>query len=661
MFVVYVASARAGFQFAFVAEQVTTVWAPTGIAIASLLLWGARLWPAIWLGAFVVNAATAAPLWSAPMLASGNTLEAVAAVVLLRRFSTFDVRFWRVGDVVAYIGIAVAGCTILSATIGSATLCAAGVQPWSRFGAIWIDWWLGDALGALIVAPPILSIATASRFTGKDVLRFALFIGLSATVTHLVFGGFMDLGAHPLEYVVFPLMVGAAVAGGPPLTSSVVLASSAVTIWHTVHGAGPFAGSEIHHNLILLQTFSGVLATTALLLSAAIAERRTTELRHREAADTLRRREEMLRLAQRAGGVATFEWDFRNQVANCSPEFFALFGLPDRSGEMQGAEWAQFVHRDDRQRMSAHLGRALIGAEPAAADYRIVRADGTERWLSYAGHIEQLPDGARMLGTVLDITDRKRTEAALQDAKDAAESANRVKDQFLATLSHELRTPLNAILGYARMLQTNAIAPEHRQRAIEVIERNAAAQTQLIEDLLDVSRITRGEVRLEARPVKVATVLGEAIEVARPAAEAKRIAIDVDIDAARHTVNADPGRLRQVFWNILTNAVKFTETGGRVTVTLKRVGGEIEVVISDTGMGIASDFLPFVFEPFRQADARLARGHGGLGLGLAISRQLIELHGGTVNASSAGLGAGAAFVICLPALDGDAGTSHDPA
>jgi signal transduction histidine kinase len=165
---------------------------------------------------------------------------------------------------------------------------------------------------------------------------------------------------------------------------------------------------------------------------------------------------------------------------------------------------------------------------------------------------------------------------------------------------------------------------------------------------------------LEARPVPIAAVLVEAIEVVRPAAEAKRIALDVDIDPARHVVNADPGRLRQVFWNVLTNAVKFTEAGGRVAVTLRRLDGEIEVAISDTGMGIAADFLPFVFEPFRQADARLARGHGGLGLGLAISRQLIELHGGTVRASSDGLGAGAAFVVRLPARDAADGEHDSP-
>jgi CheY-like chemotaxis protein/nitrogen-specific signal transduction histidine kinase len=254
-----------------------------------------------------------------------------------------------------------------------------------------------------------------------------------------------------------------------------------------------------------------------------------------------------------------------------------------------------------------------------------------------------------LYGLGIDVTARKRAQAALLEAKNAAESANQVKDQFLATLSHELRTPLNAILGYARMLQTDSIAPEKRPRAIDIIARNAAAQNQLIEDLLDISRITRGQVRLELAPVAIAAVLREAVEGVRPAAEAKQMSVVVDIDPFAGMVSADATRMQQVFWNLLTNAVKFTGQGGSVTTTLRRVGNFVEVAVADTGAGIAPDFLPSVFEPFRQGDGSLARGHGGLGLGLAISRQLVELHGGTVTATSAGPGRGATFLVRLPA------------
>jgi signal transduction histidine kinase len=264
-----------------------------------------------------------------------------------------------------------------------------------------------------------------------------------------------------------------------------------------------------------------------------------------------------------------------------------------------------------------------------------------------------------LYGIGIDVTARKHSEMALKEAKDAAESANQLKDQFLATLSHELRTPLNVILGFARMLQTNSIVPEKRQRAIDVIEQNAVAQAQLVEDLLDMSRITTGKVRLDPAPVPVAAVLRDALEGVKPAAEAKRIELEVNLDPFAGTVKADPTRLQQVFWNLLTNAVKFTGQGGRIVASLRREGAHVVVSVSDTGVGIPPDFLSFVFEPFRQAEARLGRGQGGLGLGLAISKQLVELHGGTIQATSDGLGQGATFIIRLPRLIGADASSID--
>jgi PAS domain S-box-containing protein len=643
----YVIAAEIGFRVAFVAEQVTTVWAPTGIALATLLLGGRRYWPAVWLGAFVVNAATNAPPWTAAVIASGNTLEALVAARTLERLPSFDPGLRRIADVLAFIGIGVVLATALSATVGVVTLCAAGVQPWPRFTALWFDWWLGDALGALIVAPAILTTSRGGRWR-RDAAMIVAFAAGTMVLTHLVFGRLLGPTVHPLEYVVFPVVIAAAVIAGLPATTLTVLGASVVAIWNTVRGAGPFASGSLHASLILLQTFMGVLSSTALLLAAAIAERESSERREKEAARVLRESDELLRLAQRAGGVAIFAWDFQNQIAQCSAEFFRIFGLPEHDGEMAVREWAEFVHPADRERMAAHLGRALERHEPAVADYRIVRRDGSVRWLSYAGRLEKTAEGDRMLGTVVDITARKQTEIILEEAKTAAESANQLKDQFLATLSHELRTPLNAILGYTRMLRTNSVAAEKREHALEVIERNALAQNQLVEDLLDMSRITTGRLRLEAEPIAASAVLRDAIEGIRPAAEAKRIAVDVDLDPAGGTVSADRTRLQQVFWNVLTNAVKFTGPEGRIAVALRCDGGHVEIAVRDSGAGIAADFLPFLFEPFRQADGRLARGHGGLGLGLAISKQLVELHGGTIQAASAGEGHGATFVIRLP-------------
>ena len=247
-----------------------------------------------------------------------------------------------------------------------------------------------------------------------------------------------------------------------------------------------------------------------------------------------------------------------------------------------------------------------------------------------------------------DITERKRVEEERERLLLEAQEANRLKDEFLATVSHELRTPLTAILGWSHLLRGGQLDDEGAVKALETIERNARAQSQLIDDLLDVSRIVTGKLRLEVVPVSPRSFIDPAVDAVRPAAEAKGVRLEKVIDTGVVTVMGDAARLRQVVWNLLTNAVKFTPRGGRVQVRLERVNSRVEIAISDTGAGIDPEFLPHVFERFRQADQRTTRQHGGLGLGLAIVRHLIELHGGSVWADSAGAGTGATFTLTLP-------------
>ncbi len=265
-------------------------------------------------------------------------------------------------------------------------------------------------------------------------------------------------------------------------------------------------------------------------------------------------------------------------------------------------------------------------------------------------------DGAVELvaGTSRNITDRKRADAEREQllaseraARSEAERASRMKDEFLATLSHELRTPLNAIMGWASLLRHNPTAEDVTQ-GMEVIERNARAQTKIIEDLLDMSRIISGKVRLDVQRVELAPIVEAAIETVRPAAGAKGVRLAAVLDPFARPVSGDPNRLQQVFWNLLSNAVKFTPRGGRVQVVLERVNSHLEVSVIDTGEGISPEFLPHVFDRFRQADASTTRQHGGLGLGLAIVKQLVELHGGSVRVKSVGPGFGTTFTVALP-------------
>jgi PAS domain S-box-containing protein len=276
--------------------------------------------------------------------------------------------------------------------------------------------------------------------------------------------------------------------------------------------------------------------------------------------------------------------------------------------------------------------------------------DSSERFFNMVYEPYRHADGsiAGVMAFGFEVTGQIHAQRRVEAIACELENANRTKDEFLATVSHELRTPLNAILGWVRMLRVGGLAPEKKERALETIERNANAQAQLIEDLLDVSRIISGKMRLDVGAVDVAMVIDNALEAVRPAAQAKGVLLQHTPDAAAGPVLGDAHRLQQVVWNLLTNAVKFTPSGGAVEVAVHQRQAFVEIVVGDNGQGIALEFLPSVFERFRQADGTTTRKYGGLGLGLAIVRHLVELHGGAVKVESRGPGLGATFTVCLP-------------
>jgi PAS domain S-box-containing protein len=319
--------------------------------------------------------------------------------------------------------------------------------------------------------------------------------------------------------------------------------------------------------------------------------------------------------------------------------------------EARGEGWNLLLHPEDRPRAIETWGRCLASGEAYEIEYRFRRAtDGAYRW--FLGRaLPQRDEGGAILkwfGTCTDIHDQKMAEQALRQAKEESEKVNRAKDQFLAMVSHELRTPLNAILGWTQLLQMDVLSDEERREAVLTIENNAKLQAQLVEDILDVSRIINHKLRLDRRPVGPHGVIRAAIDGVRSAAQAKRIRIVYEPRAIDALVLADAGRLQQVVSNLLTNAIKFSHEGGEVRVELDQVQSAARVTVSDDGIGIAPAFLPQVFERFQQADAEDRHRHGGLGLGLAIVRHLVEQHGGTVRADSEGLGKGATFTVLLP-------------
>src|SRR6478736_931140 len=308
------------------------------------------------------------------------------------------------------------------------------------------------------------------------------------------------------------------------------------------------------------------------------------------------------------------------------------------------------------------LGQSLsmfAGGGDLAEGGWISRKDGQQLYVDTAS-APVTDDAGRLAGFahfVKDVTEKHRIETEREElleseraARGEAERASRMKEEFLATLSHELRTPLNAVLGWARLLRKSRDLSEDAMNGLTVIERNARSQGQIIDDLLDMSAIISGKVRLEVEPVDLASLVSTAIETIRPAAQARDIQLEVVLDASPALVRGDPYRLQQVLWNLLSNAVKFTPKDGRITITLARVHSHLEVEVTDNGEGIDAAFLPYVFDRFRQADASSSRPHGGLGLGLSIVKQLVELHGGSIRAVSAGRGKGSTFRIELPVL-----------
>ncbi|WP_414580838.1 PAS domain S-box protein [Scytonema sp. PCC 10023] len=328
--------------------------------------------------------------------------------------------------------------------------------------------------------------------------------------------------------------------------------------------------------------------------------------------------------------------------------------------QAQTAGWEAIVHPDDLPTLSQNWAAAQQAGTSYRAEGRMRGADGEYRWHLHQAVPLKNEQGQviKWFGTATDIENQKQLDQQRQRlleqeqvARAQAETANRIKDEFLAVLSHELRSPLNPILGWSKLLLTGKLDATKTTQAIETIERNAKLQAQLIEDLLDVSRILRGKLSFNMDSVNLASTISAAIETVQLAAQAKSIQIQTVLDPNIGQVLGDSARLQQVIWNLLSNAVKFTLAGGRVEIRLQRVSSLAQITVSDTGKGIDPDFLPHVFEYFRQEDGATTRKFGGLGLGLAIVRHLVELHGGTVRAESAGVGQGATFTVSLPLLN----------
>lgn len=517
--VIYIVAARAGLVLDAVSGFATLVWAPTGIALAALLLGGYAMWPGIFLGAFVANLLTGASLIVAAGLGVGNTLEALLGVYLLRMVD-FRPAIDRVRDAIALILCTAGIATVVSASIGVVTLYLAGIAPRPQVIDAWRSWWLGDAIGALVVAPPILVWTSYSLLPPRRRMLEASVLGVilvAASISVFLRPEDVPLGPLSRAYVLFPLLIWAAIRFGQHGAVSASFIVSIVAVWGTAMGHGPFVEPTLHRSLFALQTFLGVSVSTFLILGASTEE-------------------------------------------------------------------------------------------------------------------------------------RERSARELKVAHGVAAAANQAKAEFLAVMSHELRTPLNAIAGYAELLSMGVTGPlnEKQSDAVSRIHRSEQHLLGLIDDVLNFARIEAGSTTVEAGMLRISDEFDAIEPLVEPDLVRKKLELLRDGGDPTLEVWADPLKLRQILLNIIGNAIKFTPAGGTVRLAAERVGPNVAMTISDTGIGVPSEKLAQIFDPFFQVNSGTTREYQGVGLGLAIARDLTRAMGGDVYFDSTE-GRGSVVSVVLPA------------
>jgi PAS domain S-box-containing protein len=660
--IIYFAGAELGLSLASVHENVTAVWPPTGIAIASLLIFGRRVWPGIFLGALAANVLTHLPIGSAIGIATGNALEAVVAYSLLQRSKQWHNSFDSVREVLTFLVYAAVLAPLISTTIGSVSICFGDPNRWSDFWYLWLTWWMGDGFGALIVSPLLLSWSATRKINREDGPEIGGLFVLLIIIVLVVFAGWFPgpVKTYPLAYLSLPCLLWAALRFDQRIVTSALVLLAGVALWGAKNGYGPFVQPSRNASLLLLISFVGTASLMTLLVAAVMTERKRAEAEKWKLGSELamhRRRVEDI--VQHVPGVVWEAWgkpDAANQrIDFVSSHVEKMLGYSAEEWLSTPNFWLTIVHPDDRERAAAQAAAIFASGKGGTSRFRWLHRDGREVWVEAQSIVVSDENGpAGMRGVTLDITaaveaEIERAELLEREshARQQAEEASRLKEEFLATVSHELRTPLNAVVGWSRLLRSGQLDNDGAAHAVEVIERNAAAQRQIIEDLLDVSRIITGKLRINTQPVDLLLIIHAAIDAVRPAAEAKEIKISTHIEAPDSIVRADSERLQQVLWNLLANAVKFTPAGGTVDLYLEQHGSLAEIRIEDSGPGVPAEFLPRIFERFSQADGSSTRKHGGLGLGLAIVRHLVELHGGTVSAANREQG-GAVLTVRVP-------------
>jgi signal transduction histidine kinase len=518
---IYFIVGKFGLMLASLHASASPVWPCAGIALAAILLFGYRVWPAIFVGAFLVNVTTAGNVPTSFAIAIGNTLEALAGAWLANQFAGGK-NFCDRPQGVFKFALAAGISTIISPVFGVTSLALAGFANWTNYGAIWLTWWLGDATGDLVFTPLVLLWTGASkrRWNKKEAVEVGTLLLVLVLLSSIVFGGWLEISSrnYPIAFICGPVVIWMAFRFTQRETATGIFILSAIAVWGTLRGFGPFVGETENQSLLALQSWTAVLAITAMALSAGMAERR-------------------------------------------------------------------------------------------------------------------------------------RIEEELQQQKSVVETANRTKDHFMAMLSHELRTPLTPVISALESLETEPAQTEDTRSALTMIRRNIELETQLIDDLLDFTRIARDKMQLRFVPVDAHLAVLNVVEICRAEAESKKLDVHLNLRANAHHVAADTAKFQQIVWNLLKNAVKFTPDGGEIAISSFNPSPDVLTIsVRDTGIGMEPEVMQRIFDPFEQGNRSFERRFGGLGLGLAISKSLAQAHRGTLTAQSGGCDRGSTFIFSLATL-----------
>ena len=647
----YFAAGKLGLSLAFDHPSASAVWPPTGLAVAALLLLGYRIWPAILVGSFLVNLTTAGTPATSLGIAVGNTLEALLAAWLAARLAGGARAFDHPENIVRFVTYAAVPATALSATGGVAALAAGGFVPWDEYAGVWLTWWTGNMASMVTVAPLVLIWATAPalRLSRSRWFEALLLLVIVLALGFLMFGGGLrkPFDSYPIGSLALVPLLWAAFRFGQQGAVTMLVVLCAIAVGGTLVGNGPFNYEDRNLSLLLLQTFVGVASATALIMAAVVADRARAE-------QVLRDQEQHMSMALASGRMGTWQWHVSSGVVKWSPRLEEIHGM--KPGEFTGTFQAFLddVHPEDVAHVKSAIGRALATLSDHEIEYRLRRKDGQVRWVEGRGRFVLGKDGkaVRLVGICMDVTDRKLAEtereqllARERESRRQAEEASSAKDQFLAVLSHELRTPLTPVMLAASALEASPQLPESFRDDIRIIRRNVELEARLIDDLLDLTKVTHGKLELALEPTDVHELLSRVIEICCTGRERQ---LKLELAAGRPIVRGDAARLQQVFWNLLSNAVKFSPPGEPIIIRTREENGQIVVDIVDRGPGIEPELVPRLFQPFEQGKAARSGQSGGLGLGLAISRGLVTAHGGALYANSDGPGTGTTFTVRLP-------------